>query len=374
MLASAFADDGHNIAIVSSRSRPGTNLLGQLPMSVHVHQLPEDEFESPRNIAALSKILENFAPDVIVFQDSYAPIESTLFAALESHRGVMPKIVIVEHNMPKVPVGLGEITLRDGVVRFVRRIVGRILYPARYCKSLRYERRRRQYLYERADKYVFLSSRYIRISNRIAGVEGCDKLIAIPNPVKTPLMVPDVNAKRKEILYCGSLIPSKGVSRIIAIWGKLEKMFPDWKLTIVGDGSERVQLERQAKMSASERVCFEGFQRETEVYYHRASILVMASSFEGWPMVLGEAMQQGCVPVVYGSFLSAYDIIDNGKNGCVIPPFDENGFIESLRRLMSDDALRIEIGKAAMQKSAMYSVNEIKNCWYNVFKDVSELR
>ena len=374
MLASAFADDGHNIAIVSSRSGPGTNLLGQLPMSVHVHQLPEDEFESPRNIAALSKILENFAPNVIVFQDSYAPIESTLFAALESHRGVMPKIVIVEHNMPKVPVGLGEITLRDGVVRFVRRIVGRILYPARYCKSLRYERRRRQYLYERADKYVFLSSRYIRISNRIAGVEGCDKLIAIPNPVKTPLMVPDVNAKRKEILYCGSLIPSKGVSRIIAIWGELEKMFPDWKLTIVGDGSERVQLERQVKMSAIERVCFEGFQRETEVYYHRASILVMASSFEGWPMVLGEAMQQGCVPVVYGSFLSAYDIIDDGKNGCVIPPFDENGFIESLRRLMSDDALRIEIGKAAIQKSAMYSVNEIKNCWYNVFKDVSELR
>ena len=367
MLAGAFAEDGHAVAIASSRSRPGTNLLDQLPKSVRVHQLPEDEFESEKNRVDLLGVLESFAPDIIVFQDSYAPIESTLFTALESYKGVMPKVVIVEHSIPKVPVALGEMTLRDGVVRFVRRIAGRILYPVRYWKSLRHERRRRRYLYERADKYVFLSPRYKDMSNRIAGVDGGSKLAALPNPVRQVTKSPDIGAKEKEMLYCGSLIPSKGVGRLIAIWTELESRYPDWRFTIVGDGIERDELERRVKESGLKCVCFEGFQRETETYYHRASILVMASSFEGWPMVLGEAMQQGCVPVAYDSFASLYDIVEDGVSGRIVKAFRRSDFAATLDSLMGDDALRRRLQQGALIKSNEYSLQNIKNLWYSLF-------
>ena len=366
MLANAFAADGHSVAIVSSRSRPGTNLLDQLPKSVRVHQLPEDEFKSEKNRVDLLGVLECFAPDVVVFQDSYAPIESTFFAALESYRNVMPKIVVVEHSMPKVPVGLGEITLRDGVVRLVRRIAGRILYPARYWKSLRYERRRRQYLYERADKYVFLSPRYKDMSNRIAGVDGGSKLTALPNPVRQLAIPPDIDAKEKEVLYCGSLIPSKGVGRLIAIWSELEKHHPDWRFTIVGDGIERNELEQRVAAFGLKRVRFEGFQRETEVYYHRASIFVMASNFEGWPMVLGEAMQQGCVPIAYNSFASLYDIVEDGTSGRIVRAFHRSDFVAVLDSLMGDNALRMRLQQGALRKSNEYSVHNIKSQWYSL--------
>lgn len=368
MLAGAFAADGHCVAIVSSRSRSGTNLLDQLPKRVRVHQLPEDEFESEKNRADLLDVFESFAPDVIVFQDSYAPIESTLFPALESYRGETPKIVIVEHSIPKVPVALGEITLRDGVVRFVRRVAGRILYPLRYWKSLRHERRRRQYLYERADKYVFLSPRYKDMSNRIAGVDGGAKLTALPNPVRQVTIPLDIGVKGKEILYCGSLIPSKGVGRLIAIWSELESRHPDWRFTIVGDGIEREELERRVKESGLKHVRFEGFQRETETYYHRASILVMASSFEGWPMVLGEAMQQGCVPVAYDSFAAAADIIDDGVNGRVVRHFHHKAYVAAVNELMNNADKRMRMAVAARQKSHKYCIENIKNEWYGLLQ------
>ena len=371
MLAGAFSDDGHGVTIVSSRSRPGTNLLNQLPKGVHVHQLPEDEFESEKNRTDLLDVLESFAPDVVMFQDSYAPIEGTLFAALESYRGVKPKIVIVEHNMPKVPVALGEITLRDGVVRFVRCIAGRILYPARYWKRLLYERRRRKYLYERADKYVFLSSRYKDRSNRIAGVDGGSKLTALPNPVRQVTMSPDIGAKEKEILYCGSLIPSKGVGRLIAIWSELESRYPDWRFTIVGDGIERDELEKRVKSSGLKRVRFEGFQRETEAYYHRASIFVMASSFEGWPMVLGEAMSHGCVPVVYGSFAAVTDIIINGETGYIVSPFDETAFVKSVAALMDNTVQRTVVAQAAVAGASQWDIDNIVEKWYSLFENCS---
>ena len=368
MLACAFAADGHGVAIVSSRSRPGTKLLDQLPKGVRVHQLPEDKFESGKNRVDLLGVLESFAPDVVMFQDSYAPIEGTLFAALESYRGVLPKIVIVEHNMPKVPVGLGEITLHDGVVRLVRRIAGRILYPVRYWKSLRHERRRRRYLYSHADKYVFLSPRYKDMSNRIAGVDCGSKLAALPNPVRQVTIPPDIVTKEKEILYCGSLIPSKGVGRLIAIWSKLENRHTDWRFTIVGDGIERDELEKQVKAFGLKRVRFEGFQRETESYYHRASILVMASSFEGWPMVLGEAMQQGCVPVVYDSFAAASDIIDDGINGRVVRHFHHKAYVAAVNELMDNANKRISMAVAARQKSQKYCVENVKNKWYDLLR------
>ena len=370
MLACAFAADGHGVAIVSSRSRPGTKLLDQLPKCVRVHQLPEDKFESGKNRVDLLGVLESFAPDVVMFQDSYAPIEGTLFTALGSYSGVMPKIVIVEHNMPKVPVALGEITLRDGVVRFVRRIAGRILYPVRYWKSLRHERRRRRYLYSHADKYVFLSPRYERKSNRIAGVDGGDKLASLPNPVRQVTIPPDIVTKEKEILYCGSLIPSKGVGRLIAIWSKLENRHTDWHFTIVGDGIERDGLEKQVKAFGLKSVRFEGFQRETESYYHRASILVMASSFEGWPMVLGEAMQQACPPVAYDSFASLYDIVEDGVSGRIIREFRRSDFVAALDSLMGDDALRMRLQQGAMSKAAEYALPAIVKRWYELFESI----
>ena len=58
----------------------------------------------------------------------------------------------------------------------------------------------------------------------------------------------------------------------------------------------------------------------------RAPILCMTSNYEGFPMVLVEAMQYGCVPFAFDSFPSLYDIINDGINGVIVPAFDEDSY------------------------------------------------
>ena len=99
----------------------------------------------------------------------------------------------------------------------------------------------------------------------------------------------------------------KRVLRILQTWALLEQRYPDWRLTIVGDGPDRVNLENQVFESQLENVSFEGFQNPRG-YYERASILLLTSEFEGFPLVLPECMSFGVVPAVYGSYSAVYDI------------------------------------------------------------------
>lgn len=363
LLARQFAVDGHLVAIVSIRAKSGTKLLDELPSTVAVHHLPEDVYDSERNREALLAILNNFTPDVVMFQDSYAPIENTLFSALERYgRGPVLKVV-VEHSMPKVEVPCGELSLSLGPIKFARRLLGQILYPARYWKRFAYERRRRRALYAVADKYVFLSPRYIPVSNRIAGMDGGEKLTALPNPIRPLTLEPNLSDKRKEILFCGSLISGKGVSRLIDIWAELESSHTGWVFTIVGDGEERRNLEGQVARLGLKNVRFEGFRTDTEAYCHRASIFVMASSFEGWPMVLGEAMQQGCVPIAYDSFAALFDIVEDGKSGRIIKYKDSAAFSDALDELMTNADKLVRLQRGAIEKANEYDLETIARRW-----------
>lgn len=369
LLARQFAADGHAVAIVSIRSRAGTTLLDELSPCVVVHQLPEDAYDSPSNREALRRILDAFSPDVVIFQDSYASIERTLFAALNDYRKGAVLKIIVEHNMPKVSVPCGELTLSLGLVKFVRRFLGRMLYPIRYWRRSSSERRRRRALYADADKYVFLSPRYIPISNRIAGMDGGEKLTALPNPIRPLTLEPNLSDKRKEILYCGSLIPAKGVSRLIGIWAELEAGHTDWTFTVVGDGAERQNLENQVVRLGLKNVRFEGFRADTETYYHRAAILVLASSFEGWPMVLGEAMQQGCVPIAYDSFAALFDIVEDGKSGRIVKFKNSAAFSNALDELMTNADKLAMLQRGAIEKTKEYDLATVARCWYALFNE-----
>lgn len=87
-------------------------------------------------------------------------------------------------------------------------------------------------------------------------------------------------------------------------------------------------------------ISFEGF-RHPEEYYKRASLLVLTSEYEVFPLVLAESMSFDVVPVVYNRYSAVYDIIDDGKNSLVLP-FTADGFhaermASKLSTLMSDE-------------------------------------
>ena len=118
-------------------------------------------------------------------------------------------------------------------------------------------------------------------------------------------------------------------------------------------------------------VKIEGFQYPRP-YYERASILLLTSDFEGFPLVLTECMSFGVVPVVYGSFSAVYGIIDNEKDGVIIPQtsfgFNAALMAESLRTLMVDKPLLDKMAQHAIEKSKHFSIDIIYQEWMNIIQ------
>ena len=150
----------------------------------------------------------------------------------------------------------------------------------------------------------------------------------------------------------------------------LESRFPDWRLTIVGDGPERTNVEWHAKELGLKRVRFDGFQKPRS-YYERASILLLTSEFEGFPLVLPECMSFGVIPAVYGSYSAVYDIVEDGKNGLILP-YDKKGYnaalmAEKLSVLMQSSDERQRMAENAIVTSRKYALEAIYQSWEQLF-------
>lgn len=165
----------------------------------------------------------------------------------------------------------------------------------------------------------------------------------------------------------------KRVYRVIDTWNYLEERFPDWRLTIVGDGPDRENLENHVKALGLKRVTFEGFQKPVP-YYKRASILLLTSDFEGFPLVLAECMSFGVIPAVYDSYAAVRDIIDDDKDGFVIPYHPEGYRADEAASLvagiMEDNGKREAMALAAIEKSREYSVERIYAEWMETFNSL----
>ena len=161
--------------------------------------------------------------------------------------------------------------------------------------------------------------------------------------------------KEQRVLFVGRLDNSvKGVDRLLRIWARAGKSLPDWHLDIVGDGPDAAALKELAERLRLSNVSFEGF-RNPAPYYRRASIFCMTSTFEGFGLVLPEAMQHGCVPMAFNSYAAVRDLVIPGETGILAPPFDEEEYARQLLRLMQDDPLRSAMAQAGPQHAALFS-------------------
>ncbi|WP_295057648.1 glycosyltransferase, partial [uncultured Fibrobacter sp.] len=175
--------------------------------------------------------------------------------------------------------------------------------------------------------------------------------------------------RQKEIIYCGRIdFNQKRVYRLIDVWSFLEPIFPDWRLTIVGDGDARKDVENRANTLKLQRVSFEGFQKPIE-YYKRASILALTSEYEGFPLVLAECMSFGVVPCVYDSFAAVRDIIVDGENGLIVEKegdkFSAKEMASRLTTIMSDGQKLDAMAQRAIETSKRYSIDSVYEQWIN---------
>lgn len=178
--------------------------------------------------------------------------------------------------------------------------------------------------------------------------------------------------KKKQILFIGRLTHiDKRVDRLIDIWRMVSNQLPDWELLIVGDGEEKENLEKRAKLQGLTRISFEGFSNDTEAYYRSASILCLVSAFEGWPLCVTEAQSNGVVPIAFDCSAGVHSILSpSGVNGVLVPPFDLNRFAKELVALANDSDKLAQMRLNVLNKSKEYSIEVVGKMWMDLFDEL----
>ena len=139
-------------------------------------------------------------------------------------------------------------------------------------------------------------------------------------------------------------------------------------MKIVGDGTYLSHLRKKVNALHLKNEEFLGFVNPLE-YYSQASILCMTSNIEGWPLVLNEALCFGTIPFAFTSFESIYDILDDGKTGYLIKPYDLKTYTNQLRLLMSDENKLYSMAQNAITSSNRFDKKKIIDKWINLFNE-----
>lgn len=218
---------------------------------------------------------------------------------------------------------------------------------------------------DNVEKFILLSPRFKDRVLRYIPQVPTDKLTAINNP-NTFLPPISINYEVKEnvILFVGRLVnPQKNIFGFLKMWKEFHKLHPEWEAKVVGDGEHRRMMEEYVRRHKISNVSFEGNQEEISEYYKRAKILCMTSAYEGWGMVLTEAMAYGCVPVAFDSYEAVHDIIETGVNGLLIPPFNPRHMAEGISGLVKDEGLLRQMAEKGMEKIKDFSLETTTNKW-----------
>lgn len=192
-----------------------------------------------------------------------------------------------------------------------------------------------------------------------------NKVVYIPNCLDN---MPNKLSKldSKNLVAVGRLSKEKGFDDLLKLFKKISVKYPDWKLSIVGDGMEKDNLLDLAKeLKLGDKVIFHGYQNKDYInnLFLASSIYLMTSRTESFGLVLIEAMSYGLPCISYTSAQGANEIIDDSENGYLIEDRNEEEMISKIELLINDDKLRNKLGKNARSKSKNYSNEAVLEKW-----------
>lgn len=353
LLANAFAEKGHHIWIASYR-QPHPELAAMLNDKIKLLSLCFPLWRIG-NYKKLHALLKKQKIDVIINQWSL-PVYHNYFLRL-AMAGTTTKLINVCHSVPGYGNFMTKYRTSSAIFLKIIQKFRKLIIRINLNLSYRF-----------ADHYVLLSKHFIPVFQKMAFLPKCSKFSAIGNPVlnnEFPIQ------KEKQLLFVGRFDEQqKRISRIIEIWSQLEPIYPDWKLVLVGNGPDHLMIENLIQAHQLKNIELTGFQKPDE-YYAKSPIFLMTSDYEGWGIVLLEAMAGRCIPVAYASYDSIYDIIENEKNGFIIPAFDENKYFLTLKNLMERFQTLPSYYDEMENTCKRYSVEKLIEKWLVLFHELT---
>ncbi|HFU3800795.1 TPA: glycosyltransferase family 4 protein [Streptococcus suis] len=228
-------------------------------------------------------------------------------------------------------------------------------------------------IYKKIKEYLYPKLTYISVPTKM-DTEIYTKLgyNAVYIPHLTTYDRPKKNLLlQKNIINVGRLTSDKQQRILLEIWQMVNNRLPnnDWKLQIIGSGEEEENLKDFISDNIIKNVELIPHTSHISEYYSNSSLFVFTSRMEGFGMVLLEAMSFGLPCISFDCPSGPRDIIDDGKNGYLIPCYDKKLFADKIcDYIMCSNEEKLKLGDESLRKVKNWDNNQILNQWKNIFK------
>jgi glycosyltransferase involved in cell wall biosynthesis len=195
-------------------------------------------------------------------------------------------------------------------------------------------------------------------------------ILVIPNTIRSDLdgVAP---LEGTTVLAAGRLTRQKGFDRLIKAFAQVAPSHPDWRLVICGAGPWQRRLQRLiARHALEDAVSLPGPAEPLAAEMDKAALFVLSSRFEGFPLVLIEAMAKGLPVVSFDCPTGPAEIIDDHRNGLLVPRGNIDLLAGGMGELMDDAALRRRLGAAAAQTARDYTIESVGPRWEQLLEDL----
>ncbi|QIH31570.1 glycosyltransferase family 4 protein [Sphingobacterium sp. DR205] len=198
-------------------------------------------------------------------------------------------------------------------------------------------------------------------------------VIQIPNASSFSPKDSDLNhvlARPRRIISVGRLEEQKGFDLLIESWKKIQSSHTDWELVIVGEGSLKSKLEDAINHAKKQLGLFNcvilPFTKDIGALLNTAQVYALSSRFEGYPMVLVEALTYGCPIISFDCETGPREIFADKNEGFLVPPNNIEIFARSIHLMLKDDNLRNQTFHNIMEGRKRFFIENVIEKWKNI--------
>ncbi|UKK60383.1 glycosyltransferase family 4 protein [Prevotella communis] len=216
---------------------------------------------------------------------------------------------------------------------------------------------------KRLDKFVVLteedSQNWPELNN----------LVVIPNFVSSTSMLRS-SLSNKRVIAVGRYSWQKGFDMLINAWKVVNTRHPDWQLDIYGSGDNALYQKQADGLGLASVVTCHGSVEHVYGKYAESSLFVLSSRYEGFGLVLVEAMGVGLPVVSFACPCGPRDILKDGETGILVSPGDVKGLAEKICFVIEHQDVRQSMGERAITRAKMFTQERVMQQWIELFENL----